>query len=74
MARLPAVSFTELRRRAEALGFRPVRRKGSHVRYVHADGRATTIPDHGARDVPQGLLHAIVRRDMKLSWDEFLGI
>lgn len=27
--------------------FQPIRQKGSHIRFVHPDGRKTTIPDHG---------------------------
>lgn len=72
MPKLPALTFSDVRARVEALGFRAVRQKGSHIRYVHPDGRATTIPDHGSKDVPRGLLHAIVRKDLKISVQEFL--
>jgi len=53
------------------LGFAPVRQKGSHIRFVHPDGRKTTIPDHGNQDVPHGLLMTIVRHDLKMDLTEF---
>jgi predicted RNA binding protein YcfA (HicA-like mRNA interferase family) len=71
MSTTPAIDFNELRRRVEALGFRAVRQKGSHIRYQHPDGRKTTIPDHGSKDVPKGLLIKIIRHDIKMIVDEF---
>jgi hypothetical protein len=50
---------------------KPSVKKGSHIRFVHPDGRKTTIPDHGNRDVPQGLLIKIVRYDLKMGLSEF---
>ena len=38
------------------LGFKKVSQKGSHIRFAHPDGRKTTIPDHGGKSVPHGLL------------------
>jgi predicted RNA binding protein YcfA (HicA-like mRNA interferase family) len=71
MATLPSISFSELKRRIELLGFEPHRQKGSHIRYVHKDGRKTTVPDHGAKDVPKGLLTKIVRHDIGMEITEF---
>lgn len=48
-----------------------MRQKGSHIRYVHRDGRKTTIPDHGGQDVPKGLLIKIIKQDLQISVDEF---
>jgi predicted RNA binding protein YcfA (HicA-like mRNA interferase family) len=31
---------------AKKLGFQKARQKGSHARWKHSDGRATTIPTH----------------------------
>ena len=73
MSTIPAIDFNDLRRRVEALGFRPVRQKGSHIRYQHPDGRKTTIPDHGSKDVPKGLLTKIIRHDIKIKVDEFFN-
>ena len=35
-----------------ALGFREVRQRGSHKRFRHPDGPATTVPVHGSSDLP----------------------
>jgi predicted RNA binding protein YcfA (HicA-like mRNA interferase family) len=37
----------DLERVARKLGFEKTRQKGSHARWQHPDGRATTIPIHG---------------------------
>ncbi len=69
---LPILTFTQLCRVVERIGFCKNRQKGSHIRYVHADGRKTTIPDHGSHDVPKGLLIKIIEHDLNISVDEFL--
>ena len=48
----PTLSFRELTKKVKKLGFKKVRQKGSHVRFVHSDGRKTTIPDHEAKAYP----------------------
>ena len=45
-----------------ALGFREVRQRGSHKRFRHPDGRATTVPVHGSSDLPPFLLRQIARQ------------
>lgn len=67
----PAITFRELLRRVLRLGFLQARQKGSHIRLVHPDGRKTTVPDHGGKDVPQGLLNKIVRNDLEMKMDSF---
>ena len=42
-----------------ALGFEEVRQRGSHKRFHHADGRATTVPVHGGRDLSPILIRRI---------------
>ncbi len=37
----------------------------------HPDGRVTTVPVHGTKDIPKGLLRKIIREDLKLGMDEF---
>jgi predicted RNA binding protein YcfA (HicA-like mRNA interferase family) len=56
----PTPSFRELIQKVRKLGFRKVRQKGSHIRFAHSDGRKTTIPDHGSKSVPHGLLIKII--------------
>lgn len=68
---LPIITFTQLCRAVERMGFYRTRQKGSHIRYAHADGRKTTIPDHGSQDVPKGLLVKIIKQDLNISVDDF---
>ena len=70
----PSITFKRLMNLVESLGFDRVRQRGSHVRYAHPDGRKLTIPDHGSRDVPRGLLIRIVRYDVKMDLDAFWKI
>lgn len=72
MPPLPIITFAQLCRIIENMGFRRVRQKGSHMRYVHADGRKTTGPDHGGQDVPKGLLVKIIKQDLNMSMDDFV--
>ena len=41
----------EIERVARKLGFEKARQKGSHARWKHPDGRATTIPIHGTAEI-----------------------
>ena len=54
-----------------ALGFEEVRQRGSHKRFRHPDGRATTVPMHGGRDLSPILLRRIAR-DVGLTVQEFV--
>ncbi|MDE2979875.1 MAG: type II toxin-antitoxin system HicA family toxin [Gemmatimonadota bacterium] len=54
-----------------ALGFKEVRQRGSHKRFRHPDGRATTVPVHGGRDVSPILLRRIAR-EVGLTIHEFV--
>ena len=55
-----------------ALGFREVRQRGSHKRFRHPDGRATTVPVHGSSDLPPFLLRQIARQ-AGLSLQDFVA-
>ncbi len=46
MSRLPIVNFKTMDALLQLLGFVHVRKAGSHVFYLHADGRTTTVPSH----------------------------
>ena len=71
MASYPTISFKELIQKVKKLGFKKIRQKGSHIRFEHQDGRKVTIPDHGNRDVPNGLLLKIIRYDLEMEFDDF---
>jgi len=59
--RLPTITAKKLLRVLAAHGFEQVRQSGSHVVLKHADGRRTTVPVHGSRDLGKGLLRQILR-------------
>ncbi len=71
MTHFSNITFKHLIKIIEKLGFKRIRQKGSHIRFEHPDGRKTTIPDHGSRDVPKGLLVKIIRYDLEMQTDEF---
>ena len=55
------------------LGFKIVRKHGSHVVLKHPDGRLTVVPVHPGEDIGTGLLNKIIK-DTGLSKEEFLAI
>ena len=69
-AALPVLTAQQLISALERMGFhhRPLS-GGSHVRYVHPDGRRTTVPVHKGKDIGRGLLRKILR-DIGLTSDE----
>jgi predicted RNA binding protein YcfA (HicA-like mRNA interferase family) len=71
LSRLPIVGFKEMERLLLGLGFQAVRQKGSHVFYRHPDGRTTTLPNHGSRDLARPLTREILR-EIDLSPDDFV--
>jgi len=64
------MSGSELVRFLESIGYRVTRTRGSHVRLVSEDGRATTIPVHAHRELPKGLLHGIIH-ELNLTRTDF---
>jgi predicted RNA binding protein YcfA (HicA-like mRNA interferase family) len=68
---LPVLKPREITKILKKLGFEMVRQKGSHQQFRHADGRATTVPDHSGRDVSPLLLRQICK-DIGLTAAEFL--
>ena len=70
MTRLPVVNFKTMEKILFRLGFQPVRQKGSHVFYRHADGRTTTLPNHRGRDLSRPLVREILR-EIEISPDQF---
>ena len=68
----PVLKPREVIRLLERRGFVEVRQRGSHKQFRHPDGRQTTVPVHGGRDLAPPLLRQIAR-DIGLTLDEFLG-
>ncbi|MPR35794.1 type II toxin-antitoxin system HicA family toxin [Salmonirosea aquatica] len=71
MGRLPTISGKDFLRLLQKNGFEVVRVKGSHHRMKHRDGRVTTVLVHKNDDLPKGLLHKIIREDLKITLEEF---
>jgi len=74
MSKLPVIKGRELVKFLESVDFRVTKTKGSHVRLRSEDGRVTTVPVHGNKDIPKGLLRKIIREDLEISLEEFLGL
>lgn len=62
MTKLVPISGTRMCRLVGKLGFERVHQVGSHVRYVHPDGRKKVIPVHGGEELGKGLLLEILRQ------------
>ena len=54
----------------QELGFVFVRQRGSHLRFVHQDGRKTTVPSHSGEYIGPKLLNKIAK-DIEIDKDEF---
>ncbi|MGK7948166.1 MAG: type II toxin-antitoxin system HicA family toxin [Xenococcaceae cyanobacterium] len=52
----------EIQKVAKKLGFKKTRQKGSHARWQHPDGRATTIPIHGKAEIGGWLFKEILKQ------------
>lgn len=74
MFKFPAIKGKQFIKFLESTGFKVIRTKGSHMRLRAEDGRATTVPVHGNKDIPKGLLRKIIRKDMEISIEEFLEL
>lgn len=74
MTAVPVISARKLIKVLNKLGFVDVRSRGSHHRFIHPDGRKTTVPVHQGRDIPRGLLRKIVTIDANIDIDEFTSL
>lgn len=70
MSKLPLVDARTMEKVLLSLGFSPVRQKGSHVFYRHADGRTTTVPHHKGRDLSRPLIRSILK-DIDVSPEQY---
>ncbi|MGB9595314.1 MAG: type II toxin-antitoxin system HicA family toxin, partial [Candidatus Poribacteria bacterium] len=71
MPKLPVINGKEFVKFLESIGFRITNMKGSHIRLRAEDGRVTTVPLHGTKIIPKGLLRKIIREDLDISLEEF---
>ena len=71
---LPVFSGKKFLKFLISIGFIELRTKGSHTRLKHPDGRVTTVPVHGNKDLPKGLIRKIIREDLELTPEEFIEL
>ena len=71
MAKLPQLSAIQLIKILAKVGFQIIRQEGSHVFLRHSDGRTTVIPNHPGEKLDRGLLNKIIKKDVKISREEF---
>ena len=71
MPSIPVLKPREVIAILGVLGFEETRQRGSHKRFRHSDGRSTTVPVHGGRDVSPLVLRRIAR-DVGLTIGEFI--
>ncbi len=74
MPKLPQVKARDLVKIALKLGFKFRDQSGSHAVYTHTDGRRTTIAIHPTQTIGVGLLTKIIKKDLQISKEEFIGI
>jgi len=72
MGKYPVLKPREVATILGKLGFSEARQRGSHKQYRHPDGRSTTVPFHGSRDISPILLRQIAK-DIGLSIEEMLS-
>ncbi|MEJ2070474.1 MAG: type II toxin-antitoxin system HicA family toxin [Syntrophobacterales bacterium] len=70
MTKLRLVSYRELSKIAQAVGFQWTRCEGSHNVFRHDSGKIVVIPDHGSQVIVRPLLRKILR-DLGLTPDEY---
>lgn len=73
MSSIPILRPREVIAILATLGFREIRQRGSHKRFSHPDGRSTTVPVHGSRDIHPDLLR-LIARDTGLTVREFIDL
>ena len=71
MGSLPVLTSRGVISILRTMGFEEVRQRGSHKQFRHADGRRTTVPVHGGRDIAPSLLRQIIK-DVGATPEEFL--
>jgi len=74
MPKLPQVKARDLVKVVTKLGFKFRDQSGSHVVYIHPDGRKTTIPIHPSETIGIGLLTKIIKKDLEITKEEFIRI
>ena len=70
-SKLPSFTSRQVISILKRRGFALDRQSGSHAVFIHPDGRRTTVPIHGKRDLGKGILRQIMR-DADLAFDDMM--
>ena len=70
MTKLVLINGKEMCKILEKLGFQKVSQVGSHIRYIHPDGRRTVVPVHGNEVLGKGLILEILKQ-VKMTKEEY---
>jgi len=73
MPKLSPISSKKLASIVEKASFTKIRQTGSHARFIHMDGRKTSIPMHSGENIHPGLLRKILR-DLQITPEDFLKL
>jgi len=73
MIQIPSVKARQVISVLKRLGFRKHHQVGSHAQFKHFDGRRTTVPVHGGKDIGKKTLKSIIN-DSGLTKEEFLAV
>lgn len=71
MTKLPQLNAIQLSKILKKLGFEFIRQQGSHMFFRHKNGRTTIVPYHSNEKIGYGLLNKIIKKDIKLTREEF---
>jgi predicted RNA binding protein YcfA (HicA-like mRNA interferase family) len=73
VTKVPPLKPREVIAVLQRLGFAESRQRGSHKQFQHADGRVTTVPVHGGRDISPILIRKIAE-DIRTPVEDFLAL
>ncbi|MBU0662721.1 MAG: type II toxin-antitoxin system HicA family toxin [Candidatus Diapherotrites archaeon] len=71
MPKLKPISPEKLAKIAVRLGFRFLRKKGSHSTFANSEGMIVVIPMHSGRKIDGGLLLKIIKKDFRITREDF---
>jgi len=72
MPRLKPISPSKLISIIEKLGYKKIRQKGSHATFANSKGEIVVVPIHSNKKIDSGLLLKIIKKELKLTREEFL--
>lgn len=71
MPKLKPLSPKELSKILENAGYNFIRQKGSHATYANHEGRIVVVPMHSGKKIDRGLLLKIIKKELKMTREEF---